>query len=206
MGSRNLAALRGQLREAERRYAQANEPRSGSGGTPSTRSMLRISTRCWMERCGGRGARDCHLDAALRAVSCWLRSPGRDRSLWLAWGYARLGAAEKAREVLRVTEALLDERDGDGTTIMWPACAVRSRCVSNQPDSALAWFRRDDSSRTDCRRPNCPSCTAHPRGTRFDQASTADSARKYLTEFVRWFDGTDVRRRVLAREDAVPPG
>jgi len=128
------------------------------------------------------------LDAALRAVPVGSAPPSQERSLWLAWGYARLGAGDKAREVLRRYEALLDDAGRRRDHIMLARLRGQIALVSNQPDSALAWFRRGDLEPDGLPTANCHSCTSLLVGLVFDQTKRSDSARKYLTDFVEGFD------------------
>ena len=64
--------------------------------------------------------------------------------------------------------------------------------VANQPDSALAWFRRGDVEPDGLPTSNCRSCTSLLLGIAFDQAGQADSARQYLTDYVEMADGSRV--------------
>jgi tetratricopeptide (TPR) repeat protein len=189
-GLTNVAVLRGRLREAERLYAQANDAKVRvRGDTINPVDVAYFQSMVDGEIRGDVARGIAALDAAARAAPVGSLPLARDRSPWLAWGYARLGAAEKAREVVRRYEALLDDGGRRRDYVMLSRLRGSIALISNQPDSAIAWFRRSDVEPDGLPTPNCAPCTALLLGIGFDQAGRADSARKYLTDFVETFDG-----------------
>jgi tetratricopeptide (TPR) repeat protein len=189
-GLTTVALLRGQLREAERRYAQANEAKVRIRGDTISPVDVAYFQSVMDGEVRGEVARGiATLDAAQRAVPVGSVPLVRDRSLWLAWGYARLGAADKASEVQRRYEALLDDDGRIRDRIFLARLRGQIALASNQPDSAIAWFRRGDVEPDGLPTRNCQSCTALLLGLAFDQAGHPDSARKYLTDYAEMFDG-----------------
>jgi tetratricopeptide (TPR) repeat protein len=200
-GLTNVALLRGQLREGERRYAQANDAKVRiRGDTISPIDVAYFQAVLDGEVRGDVARGIATLDAAQRAVPVGSVPLLRDRSLWLAWGYARLGAWEKADDVRRRYEALLDDDGRARDRIFLSRLRGQIALDSNQPDSAIAWFRRGDVEPDGLPTANCQSCTLLLLGLAFDRAGQADSARKYLTEYADMFgDRAGLDRFYLAK-------
>ena len=104
-----VAAARGRLREAERRFALVNEARARvSGDTVDPYFVAFVHAMVDGELRGDATRGIAALDAALRATPVASIPVDKEQSTLLALGYARLGAAGKARELLNQHEARID--------------------------------------------------------------------------------------------------
>jgi eukaryotic-like serine/threonine-protein kinase len=184
-GMVGVAATRGRLHEAERRFVQVNEAKARvRGDTVSpyvvayTRAMLDGELRGDAPR--GLAA----LDAALRATPVASVPLEQDQSMWLALGYARLGAAAKAREVLNQHEARLDALDKRQEAVFAMRIRGDIALAEGKTDSAVAYFRSGDNEPDGLPTGSCVICTPLSLGLAFDRGGHADSARTYLTKYV----------------------
>ena len=127
------------------------------------------------------------LDAALRTTPVASVPVARDQSLWLALGYARLGAAAKAREVLNQHEARLDALTRRQEAVFATRLRGDIALAEGKPDSAVAYYRNGDNEADGLPTSTCIVCTPLFIGLAFDRAGHADSARAYLTKYVEMF-------------------
>jgi len=128
------------------------------------------------------------LDAALRTTPVASVPLARDQSMWLALGYARLGAAAKAREVLNQHEARLDSVGRRQEAVFRVRIRGAIALAEGKTDSALAYFRSGDNEADGLPTSNCIICTPLFIGLAFDRGGRADSARAYLTKYVEMND------------------
>jgi eukaryotic-like serine/threonine-protein kinase len=197
-----IAVLRGRLREAERRFAQVNEGRArlrGDTVSPYDVAYFHATLDGQLRGDAPRGL--VALDAALRATPVATVPLERDRSLWLALGYSRLGNPAKARELLNQFEA----RQGAPGRQRWATFLTRLRgtiaLAEGKSDSAVAYFRRGDVDADGFPTHDCTACTPLFIGLAFDRGGQADSARTYLTQYAE-MAGTD--RPVIDRYYLAP--
>jgi hypothetical protein len=123
------------------------------------------------------------LDAALRTTSPASLPLVRDRSQWLALGYARLGTPAKARELMLQREARLDALGRQQETIFSTRLRGTIALADGKTDSAVAYFRRGDAGADGLPTRDCSVCTPLFLGLSFDRGGQADSARKYLAQY-----------------------
>ena len=180
-----MAVLRGRLHEAERRFAQVNEAKARvRGDTVSPHQVAYFHATLDGELRGDAPRGLAELDAALRATPVASVPVARDQSLWLALGYARLGAPEKAREVMNQFEGRLDGRGRQQQSVFLTRMRGMIALAEGRTDTAVAWFRRGDADADGMPTHNCTVCTPLFVGLSFDRGGRADSARKYLTQYV----------------------
>ena len=123
------------------------------------------------------------LDAAQRATAPGSLPLARDRSLFLALGYARMGSAARAREVLNRFDARLDDLGRRRRTVFLARIRGMIALAEDKADSAVIWFRRGDIEADGLPTTDCSECTSLFLGLAFDRGRHADSARKYLTDY-----------------------
>jgi tetratricopeptide (TPR) repeat protein len=124
------------------------------------------------------------LDAALRATPVASVPVARDESMTLALGYARLGEAAKAREVMNQHDARLDTMERKREAVPFARARGFIALAEGKTDSAIAYFRRGDIEADGLPSNNCTVCTPLLIGLVFDRAGRADSARTYLTQYI----------------------
>jgi tetratricopeptide (TPR) repeat protein len=177
--------LRGRLHEAERRFAQSYEARAKARGdtvSPYQVAFTQARLDGLIRGDVARGLAD--LDAALRAAPMASVPVATDQSNQLALGYALLGNAARARDVLDQHEARLDSlaRRREAVEV------IRIRGIiamdEGKTDSAIAYFRRGDAEPDGLPTYDCMICTPLLIGMAFDRGGRPDSARKYLTQYV----------------------
>ncbi|HLB08432.1 MAG TPA: protein kinase, partial [Gemmatimonadaceae bacterium] len=180
-----IAVTRGRLREADRLLAQVNEAKARvRGDTVSPQNVAFFHAMLDGQLRGDAPRGLAALDTALGTSPMATVPLAKDQSLMLAQGYARLGAAAKARELMTQHEARLDTlgRIQDAVTVArlhgWIALA------EGKPDSAVAFFRRGDSEADGLPTSACTVCTPLFIGLSFDRGGHPDSARAYLTQYV----------------------
>jgi tetratricopeptide (TPR) repeat protein/tRNA A-37 threonylcarbamoyl transferase component Bud32 len=179
-----IALLRGRLREAERRFAQVNEAKARvRGDTVSPYDVAFFHAIVDGELRGDAPRGLAALDAALRATPPASFPVVRDRSHWLALGYARLGSAAKARELMSQREARLDASGRRQEAIFSSRLRGTIALAEGQADSAVAYFRRGDAGADGLPTRDCTACTPLFIGLAFDRGGQADSARTYLTQY-----------------------
>jgi tetratricopeptide (TPR) repeat protein len=186
-----IAVLRGRLREAERRFTQVNEAKArlrGDTVSPYVVAFFHATLDGELRGDVPRGL--AALDAALRATPAASVPLERDRSLWLALGYSRLGAAAKAREVMNQHEARLDALGRQQEAVILARLRGVIALTEGKADSAVAWFRRGDAEADGLPTANCTVCAPLFVGLAFDRGGQADSARTYLTQYAE-MTGTD---------------
>jgi tetratricopeptide (TPR) repeat protein/tRNA A-37 threonylcarbamoyl transferase component Bud32 len=178
------AVLRGRWREAERRYAQVNEAKARVRGDTAHVYDLAYFNATLDGQLRGNPARGiATLDAALRTVRPDALPVARDRSLWLALGYANLEAPAKARELMNARAARIDSLTRRQEAVLFARLGGFIALAEGKPDSAIALFRRGDADADGLPSRNCTACTPLLIGLAFDRADRSDSARVYLTEY-----------------------
>ncbi|MGH7582328.1 MAG: tetratricopeptide repeat protein, partial [Gemmatimonadales bacterium] len=181
----NAVQLRGRLREAEHLYAQAIAARARArGDTASPYLVAGFHAAVDGLTRGNTSGGIAELDSVLRAHPVATVPLDNDQSLQLASTYALLGAAAKAREVLNQHEARLDTLDRRRQAVDLARTRGAIAMAEGKTDSAVAWFRRGDVEADGLPTSNCAACTQYLLGIAFDRGGQADSARKYLTQFV----------------------
>ena len=125
-GLTNLAALHGQLREAERRYAQANDAKVRvRGDTISPVDVAYFNSVLDGEMRGDAARGIATLDAAQREVPIGSVPLVRDRSLWLAWDTPAWARVTRPGMSCAGTKPSSMTQDEPGTTSCWRDCAGR---------------------------------------------------------------------------------
>ncbi len=193
----NVAAARGRLHEAERRFAESNAARArfrGDSANPYDEASFRAAIDGEVRANPSRGL--AILDSTLRAHPIASMPFERDLSMQIAMEYARLGAPAKARDVMTQHQSRLDSlaRRREFAT----EARVRGQIALDEGniDSAIVWFRRGDTEADGLPTNNCMLCTPLELGMGFDAAKQADSAR---ANFTRYVDGTGTGRTTLDR-------
>jgi tetratricopeptide (TPR) repeat protein len=184
-GLAGIAIAHGKLHEGERIYAQTAEARPrvrGDSVNPHIDGYGHAMVDGVLRGDSARGIAD--LDAALRAAPVLSIPLEGDQSMYLALGYARLGAVAKAREVLNAHEARLDEAWRRGGAVFAARVRGSIALAEGKGDSAVAYFRSGDLEPDGLPTGNCPICTPLYLGLAFDRGGHADSARTYLTRYV----------------------
>jgi tetratricopeptide (TPR) repeat protein len=179
-----IAVLRGRLREGERRFAQVNEAKArvrGDTANPYDVAYFHAALDGELRDDAPRGLAT--LDAALRKTPVMSVPLARDRSLWLALAYSRLGAPAKAREVMSQHEARLDVSRRRQEAVFLARLHGTIALAEGKADSAVAWFRRGDAEADGLPTRNCIVCTPLFTGLAFDRGGQPDSARAYLTQY-----------------------
>ena len=180
-----VAAARGRLREAEHRFAQVNEARARVRGDTLSPDLVGYFHAMVDGELRGDATRGiAALDAALKAAPVASVPVTRDQSMWLALGYARLGAAAKARELLNQHEARLDALARRQETVFDVRARGAIALAEGKTDSAITYFRQGDNEADGLPTNNCIVCTPLLIGLAFDRGGHADSARAYLTKYV----------------------
>jgi tetratricopeptide (TPR) repeat protein/tRNA A-37 threonylcarbamoyl transferase component Bud32 len=179
-----VATARGRLREAERRYAQVNEARARlRGDTVSAYEIAFLHAMLDGELRGDVPRGLAALDAALRATPPASLPLSKDRSQWLALGYARLGVPAKARELMNQREARLDALARRQQAVFSARLRGTIALAEGRADSAIVYFRRGDGEADGLPTRDCTACTPVFLGFAFDRGGQADSARTYLTRY-----------------------
>ncbi len=182
----NIVQLRGRLHEADRLSTQANAAlarTNGRSADPYTTVSAR-ATRDGVIR-GNASLAIAELDSTVRAYPVASAPVATLHGLSLAIvTYAQVGSAAKARDALRQYEARLDSagRRHDAVYIARDRGAIAM--AEGKTDSAVAYFRQGDVEADGLPTNNCAACTPYLIGIAYDQGRRADSARKYLTEYV----------------------
>ena len=110
------------------------------------------------------------LDAAERSAPPASLPLTQDRSLNLAFGYARLGAPAKARELVNAREARLDALGRRQSAVLLNRVRGDIARAEGKTDSALAYFRRSDAEADGLPTRDCTVCTPLFIGLTFDRA------------------------------------
>jgi tetratricopeptide (TPR) repeat protein len=182
----NLLLLRGRLREAERMYPQWVEARlrvRGDTVSPYRIGFFRAMVDGDLRGNTARGIAT--LDSTLRAHPVGSEPLERDQSMFLAYGYSALGDGAKAEALMNQFVARLDSV-GRRRRYVW---LTRTRgaiaSLEGKHDSAVAYARQGDFEADGL--PTFDGGTVWTPlfiGQAFDKAGQADSARKYLTEYI----------------------
>jgi tetratricopeptide (TPR) repeat protein len=178
-------AILGGLHDAEHWYGKSIEARARArGDTVSTYDAADFHAKLdgLVRGDSARGVAD--LDAAMRATPLASVPVATDGSAKLALDYALLGNAAKARELLNQHESRLDSLTRRRQFVIDGRTRGAIALAEGKPDSAIAWFRRSDNEADGLPTSNCMICTPYLLGIAFDRGGRADSARKYLTQFV----------------------
>jgi tetratricopeptide (TPR) repeat protein len=185
------AGVRGRLREAERNFTQATEMRlrvRGDTVSPYDIAFFHSMVDGLVRGDSARGS--AALDAVLRARPVTGLPLERDPSVRLAQAYARLGDAKKARELMNQHEARLDATHRRQEAVALARLRGSIAQAEGKADSAVAWFRAGDADADGLPTADCPVCTVLGIGMSFDRGGQADSARKYLTQYVDMTGGS----------------
>ena len=184
-GMVGVAVARGRLHEAERRFVQVNDAKArvrADTVSPDVTAYQQAMLDGHLRGDVPRGIAE--LDAALRRTPVASVPVERDQSIWLALGYARLGAAAKAREVLDQHEARLDALARRQEAVFTVRIRGDIALAEGKIDSAIAYYRSGDNEPDGLPTSNCSVCTPLMIGLAFDRGGRSDSARAYLTKYV----------------------
>ena len=180
-----VAIARGRLREAERKYVLVNEAKARVRGDTADPYIVAFTHAMLDGQLRGDATRGiAALDAALRATPVASVPVDQDQSMMLALGYARLGAAGKARELMNQHDARINAiaRRQEATFNLRLRGTIA--LAEGKTDSAIDFYRRGDTEPDGLPTYNCMICTSLFLGLAFDRAGHADSARAYLTKYV----------------------
>ena len=187
-GMVGIAVVRGRLHEAERRFVQVNDAKARVRADTVSPDVVAYQQAMLDGHLRGDAPRGiAELDAALRKTPVASVPVEHDQSGWLALGYARLGAAAKAREVLSQHEARLDTLSRRQEAVFDVRIRGDIALAEGKFDSAIAYYRRGDYEPDGLPTSNCIYCTPLMIGLAFDRGGHADSARVYLTKYVEMF-------------------
>ena len=181
----NLLVLRGRLQEAERLFPQSVAARARVRGDTTSPYLIAYFHAMVDGKLRGNRARGIAiLDSTLRAHPVASQPLARDQSIMAALAYSVLGDAAKARTVMNQHEARLDSL---GRRQQW-VVLLRERGMialsEGKYDSAVAYARQGDFEADGLPSPKGTVWTPFRLGEAFDAAGQADSARKYLTQYV----------------------
>ena len=180
-----IAMERGRLHEAERRYAQVNEAKARvRGDTVSPRNIAVFQAMLDGQLRGDSSRADRALEAALRMAPVASMPLAQDDGLNLAFAYASLGAAAKARQTMGQYEARLDATGRRREAVALARTRGMIALAEGKPDSAIAHFRTSDMEADGLPSYSCILCAPLFIGMAFDRGGHADSARAYLTKYV----------------------
>jgi tetratricopeptide (TPR) repeat protein len=188
----NVVQLRGRLREASRLSTQADAAliRTRGHAADPYATVFSLATRDGVVR-GNASRGIAELDSTFRAYPVASAPTTTLQNLSLAiFAYAQLGSAAKARDVLRQLEARLDSSARRNAVVGIARDRGIIAMAEGKTDSAVAYFRQGDVEADGLPTNNCAACTPYLIGIAFDQAHSADSARKYLTEYVDMHNGS----------------
>jgi tetratricopeptide (TPR) repeat protein/tRNA A-37 threonylcarbamoyl transferase component Bud32 len=184
-GVQILVRLRGRLQEAERLKLQATDMRAkfaGDTASPYDLAEFHAVDDGLLRGDVKRGVAD--LDAALQAHPLGSIPVAKDNSAMLALDYAMLGEPSKAREVLTKFVARADSQTARG----YAGDVSRTRAMiamdEGRLDSAVTYVHRSAIGPDGMPTPDCPLCVPYLLGIAYDRAHNADSARKYLSQYV----------------------
>lgn len=179
-----VAAVHGRLHEAEHRFAQSYEARARARGdtvSPYQVAFTLVRLDGMVRGDVARGLAD--LDAALRATPIASVPVATDQSIMLATGYALLGNAAKARDVLNQHEARLDSLARRREAVDLARTRGIIAIAEGKTDSAIVYARRGDAEPDGLPTLDCMICTPLLLGMAYDHGGRPDSARKYLTQY-----------------------
>ena len=178
------AVLRGRLREAERQFALVNAAKARvRGDTVSAYDIAYFSAAIDGQLRGNTARGLATLEGVFRNTPAAAIPVARDRSVWLALGFANLGAPARARELMNARIARLDSVGRRQEAVQLARLGGFVALAEGKPDSAIDFFRRGDADPDGLPTRNCSACTPLLVGLAFDRADRADSARKYLTQY-----------------------
>ena len=178
------AALRGQLREAERRYpASVDAMARALGSTTSPYRTAYFHTMVDGELRGNTARLIAMLDSTRRAHPVGSEPVGSDQSMFLVLSYAAAGAPARAREVMNQWEARLDSLGRRQNHVWLMLLNGTVALAEGKADSAVEYYRRADFDADGL--PSSAGTVWSPLlvGLSFDRGGQADSARKYLTQY-----------------------
>jgi tetratricopeptide (TPR) repeat protein len=181
-----IVQLRGRLREADRLSTQADAALARTNvhavdpyATVFSRAMRDGAIR------GSASHGIAELDSTFRAYPIASAPVAMLRNVPLAIeAYAQLGSPAKARDELREYEARLDSASRRQAAVGIARDRGAIAMAEGKADSAVAFFRQSDIEADGLPTSNCPPCASYLIAIAYDQARQADSARKYLTEYV----------------------
>src|SRR5205807_2343388 len=161
--------VRGRFHESEHRFAQLNDATARLRGDTVSPDVVAFQQAMLDGQLRGDVPRGiAALDAARRATPVASVPVAKDQSMMLALGYARLGAAAKASEVLNQHEARLDAIGRRQEAVF----TVRTRgfiaMAEGKTDSAISYFRSGDNEPDGLPTSGCIICTPLFIGLAFD--------------------------------------
>ncbi|HEY2895634.1 MAG TPA: protein kinase [Gemmatimonadaceae bacterium] len=184
-GMVGVAIARGRLHESERRFVQVNDAEARVRADTVSPDLVAYQQAMLDGHLRGDAPRGiAELDAALRTTPVASVPVERDQSIWLALGYARLGAAAKARDVLNQHQARLNELSRRQEAVFAERIRGDIALAEGKTDSAIAYYRSGDNEPDGLPTSNCITCTPLMIGLAFDRGGRSDSARAYLTKYV----------------------
>jgi len=177
-----VVRLRGRLHDAARLSTQSNAALAHVDGRDPDAYETAYAQAMTDGVIRGNASRGiAELDSTLRAQPM---PPASVAHVNLAGAYAQLGATAKARELLRQYEPTLDSLTRRQSAVNITRVRAMIAMADGKTDSAVAYFRQGDVQPDGLPTPNCATCTLYGIGIAYDRGHQADSARKYLTEYV----------------------
>jgi eukaryotic-like serine/threonine-protein kinase len=179
-GLAQVVLLRGRLREAARLTAQADAALARAGNTLSPYAAVSSQAITDGVTRGNASRGIAELDSILRVQPMPAASSAH---INVAMAYAQLGATAKAGRMLSQYEPTLDSmaRREQARKIAQVRAVIAT--TEGKTDSAVAYFRQSDVE-ADGLPTQFGAATVYGIGVAYDRAHQADSARKYLTEYV----------------------
>ena len=180
-----MRVLRGRLREAEQLYPQWVDARlrvRGDTVSPYRKAYFRAMVDGDMR--GNTARARAMLDSTLRNHPPGVEPIERDQSLFLALAYSVLGDAAKARQVMNQRIARLDTLGRRQDHVFLTRERGMIALAEGKYDSAVIYFRQGDFEADGLPTSGGTVWTPFLIGLAFDKGGHADSARKYLTEYV----------------------
>ncbi len=183
-GMVGVAMARGRLHESEHRFVQVNQAKARVRGDTVSSYLVAYQQAMLDGHLRGDEPRGiAELDAALHTTAVASVPVDRDQSIRLALGYARLGAAAKASEVLNQHETRLDALSRRQEAVFIARVRGDIAVAEGKTDSAIAYYRTGDIEPDGLPTGNCTACTPVFIGLAFDRGGHSDSARAYLTKY-----------------------
>ena len=180
-----MAVLKGRLREAEQLYPQWVDARlrvRGDTVSPYRKAYFRAMVDGDLR--GNTARARAMLDSTLRNHPPGVEPIEIDQSLFLALAFSVLGDAAKARQVMNQRIARRDTLGRRQDHVFLTRERGMIALAEGKFDSAVVYFRQGDFEADGLPTSNGTAFTPLLIGLAFDKGGHADSARKYLTEYV----------------------
>jgi eukaryotic-like serine/threonine-protein kinase len=181
----SIAVLRGRLHEAERRNSEAIAARlrvRGDAPNPYFQAMFHAMLDGSLRGNTARGI--AQVDSTLRATPPAAVPVQQDASMWTVLAYSQLGAVDRARDVTNRFDARLDSLGRSQSFEVLTRGRGLIAMLEGRIDSAVPLLRRAEAGADGLPTGNCPICGPLFLGLAFDRGGQADSARKYLSQYV----------------------